>query len=949
MGRADAVPCPLRSGTGTRMVCSRENRKHGRMNWQGGMDGMKLRRLRKDTLSGYTTFGCMWKKGSCTERTAYSCTDSEGGMVPIQSRITAYWPDGSVKWTAHTAQSALLGEEIEVLPKEESALGAEDRQTRKLEQEVFGGEPLKTESEHHVDEVCSAGNSDSGIILEDSGEEIKINNGRFTILVSRDSDYLFDRISTHKGEAASNARAVLQLEEPAWLDGYEAKVAKPYTGVVNEIEVEEQGALQCILKYTGCHKNKDGEEKIPFVIRMYIHMDCPDLHFTHTFLYDGDEDKDFLKGLGITFEIPLSGVMYNRHIKVQGDHGVFHEVMAPLTAWRPHVPGEWYEAQMRGEKISLEGEDLTLAGQVLKDTPYWSSYDVCQDSPSHFIVRKKLAPDSCCYIDSLHGKRTKGAMAFGSEAGSVLVCIRDFWEKYPSGYTVKGMDSDRAECSVWFWSPSAAPMDFRHYAERGYNQVCYEGYDYKGATPNGIACTNECIVSFSDKMIPKDETVLQFSEQADRPPVYVGTPEFYHEMHAFGYWSLPSENTETERWLEEQLERAFDFYKEEVEQRNWYGMFNYGDIMHTYDYVRHQWKYDIGGYAWDNTELVPTLWLWLYFMRTGREDVFTFAEKLSRHASEVDVYHMGKYKGLGSRHNVRHWGCPCKEARIAMASHHRYLYYMTGDRRLEDIFEELKDNELSFLNKDPLGDFFDKKDMVYPSHARSGPDWSSLCSNWMTQWERFNDKRYLDKIRVGIEDIKQAPLQLVSGPDFEFDPLTCRLRYIGERTTGGCHLQICMGAPQVWTELGDLMEDEEWKRMVADLGRFYYLPREEQLEESGGLVGNREFSLPFMASGIAAYGAWYLQDDVLAMRTWKILLHTQISNESQEGFRCSFLRDCGNQELLKEIPWITTNFVAQFCLNVIMALEFIKDKLPKTMEEAVELVSDLDDSTFRKA
>lgn len=949
MGRADAVPCPLRSGTGTRMVCSRENRKHGRMNWQGGMDGMKLRRLRKDTLSGYTTFGCMWKKGSCTERTAYSCTDSEGGMVPIQSRITAYWPDGSVKWTAHTAQSALLGEEIEVLPKEESALGAEDRQTRKPEPEVFGGEPLKTESEHHVDEVCSAGNSDSGIILEDSGAEIKINNGRFTILVSRDSDYLFDRISTHKGEAASNARAVLQLEEPAWLDGYEAKVAKPYTGVVNEIEVEEQGALQCILKYTGCHKNKDGEEKIPFVIRMYIHMDCPDLHFTHTFLYDGDEDKDFLKGLGITFEIPLSGVMYNRHIKVQGDHGVFHEVMAPLTAWRPHVPGEWYEAQMRGEKISLEGEDLTLAGQVLKDTPYWSSYDVCQDSPSHFIVRKKLAPDSCCYIDSLHGKRTKGAMAFGSEAGSVLVCIRDFWEKYPSGYTVKGMDSDRAECSVWFWSPSAAPMDFRHYAERGYNQVCYEGYDYKGATPNGIACTNECIVSFSDKMIPEDETVLQFSEQADRPPVYVGTPEFYHEMHAFGYWSLPSGNTETERWLEEQLERAFDFYKEEVEQRNWYGMFNYGDIMHTYDYVRHQWKYDIGGYAWDNTELVPTLWLWLYFMRTGREDVFTFAEKLSRHASEVDVYHMGKYKGLGSRHNVRHWGCPCKEARIAMASHHRYLYYMTGDRRLEDIFEELKDNELSFLNKDPLGDFFDKKDMVYPSHARSGPDWSSLCSNWMTQWERFNDKRYLDKIRVGIEDIKQAPLQLVSGPDFEFDPLTCRLRYIGERTTGGCHLQICMGAPQVWTELGDLMEDEEWKRMVADLGRFYYLPREEQLEESGGLVGNREFSLPFMASGIAAYGAWYLQDDVLAMRTWKILLHTQISNESQEGFRCSFLRDCGNQELLKEIPWITTNFVAQFCLNVIMALEFIKDKLPKTMEEAVELVSDLDDSTFRKA
>lgn len=219
----------------------------------------------------------------------------------------------------------------------------------------------------------------------------------------------------------------------------------------------------------------------------------------------------------------------------------------------------------------------------------------------------------------------------------------------------------------------------------------------------------------------------------------------------------------------------------------------------------------------------------------------------------------------------------------------------------------------------------------------------------MTQWERFNDERYLNKIRVGIEDIRQAPLQLVSGPDFEFDPHTCHLRYIGERTTGGCHLQICMGAPQVWTELGDLMEDEEWKRMVANLGRFYYLPREEQLEESGGLVGSREFSLPFMAAGIAAYGAWYLQDEVLAMRTWRILLHTQISKENQEGFRYSLLQDLGNREQLKEIPWITTNFVSQFCLNVIMALEFLKDKLPETMEEAVKLVSDLDNSTFRKA
>lgn len=873
---------------------------------------MELHKLRKIKESGYTTWGCMWEKGRCRKETAYVCKNKKGQEVPMQSRITAYWPDGSVKWTAHTADSVLLGEGMEVVP----------------------GTPEQVQK---------------GLLLQETEDKFLVNNGLLTIQIPKGGVFLYEQLQEGEKVRSYRARPVLVLEEPAVVNGCQARLEKKYAGQIQTVELEEWGDLQGIIKFTGCHKNAVGEEKLPFIIRMRINYNCGDIQFTHTFLYDGDEEKDYLKGLGITFEMPLGGAIYNRHIKVMGDYGCFHESMVPLVSWQPKVPKSIYERQMQGELLKLTGEDLETVNKVLQDTPFWSEYDICQDSVSHFGIRKKLQPENLCYIDCLHGTRTKGGVSAGSEDGSVMMCIRDFWEKYPSGYTIKNMDTDTAECTVWFYSPTAPAFDFRHYANRGYNKVCYEGYDYKGATPDGIACTNECMISFHPEMIPEDGKLILFAENTNNPPVYVGTPEFYHDMRAFGYWSLTCGETEMERWLEKQLEDAFAFYKQEVEQRNWYGMFNYGDFMHTYDDVRHQWRYDIGGYAWDNTELVPTLWLWLYFMRTGREDVFNLAEKLSRHASEVDVYHMGKYKGLGSRHNVRHWGCPCKEARIAMAHHHRFYYYMTGDRRLEDIFEELKDNELSFLNKDPLGDFFDKKDMVFPSHARSGPDWSSLCSNWMTRWERFNDTRYRDKIMVGMEDIKKAPLKLVSGPDFEFDPESCHLRYIGERTTGGNHLQICMGAPQIWMEMADLLEDEEWKRMIADHGRFYYLPREEQMKESNGLIGDREFTFPFMAAAMAAYGAWYLQDDVLAMRTWKIMLHTMISTENHDGFLMRELPDCGNQECLREIPWISTNFVAQFCLNVIMVLEFIKDKLPATMEEAERLVADMDEKTFRKA
>ena len=55
--------------------------------------------------------------------------------------------------------------------------------------------------------------------------------------------------------------------------------------------------------------------------------------------------------------------------------------------------------------------------------------------------------------------------------------------------------------------------------------------------------------------------------------------------------------------LEQRLDWMFDFYRGQQDQRGWYGFWNYGDVMHTYDFDRHEWRYDVGGFAWDNSEL----------------------------------------------------------------------------------------------------------------------------------------------------------------------------------------------------------------------------------------------------------------------------------------------------------------------------------------------------------
>src|SRR5699024_1229982 len=85
---------------------------------------------------------------------------------------------------------------------------------------------------------------------------------------------------------------------------------------------------------------------------------------------------------------------------------------------------------------------------------------------------------------------------------------------------------------------------------------------------------------------------------------------------------------------------------------HWYGFWDYGDVMHSYDADRHVWRYDVGGYAWDNSELSTDLWLWYHYLRSGDASAFRFAEAMTRHPGAADTYHLGQCKGLGTRHDA---------------------------------------------------------------------------------------------------------------------------------------------------------------------------------------------------------------------------------------------------------------------------------------------------------
>ena len=861
------------------------------------MNSVKLHWLENRTKGGYVTFGVPFKQGEKTKDMVFTPYDENGNVVMFQEKPVAYYPDGSTKWSSYTAKI-----DTDTVEIRNDAVTA-----------VIGGN-----------------------VVNETDSEITVNNGKFTAIFPKSGN-----IMMKTPYADASLKVIKELRSEA--DGVEVTKVIPYYGEIGEVMIEDNGAVKTTVKITGTHKSAADDTFLQYIIRFSVYYNEQYVRIMHTFLYDGNEAVDFIKGVGVELTRKMEGKLYNRRIKITGDYGVMHEAMQILNLWRPRLGPSIgiqpvHSKQLAGENIDLatltdlrNGNPVT--DEMIDNVTKWDCYRLQQISPDSFEVKKSTGHKECTYIKSNWGKRSKGLMYIADEVSGVAVCMRDFWQKYPSSLYAEGLCTDAAKLTAWIVPPDAPAQDMRHYDIVAHDQTYYEGFPEVGASAYGIANTNEMTMFMYDAVASDDELMAQ-AESVQKPAVLVCEPEYYYEVKAMGEWALIERDTPLKKWLEDELDKAFDFYYKEIEQRHWYGLWDYGDIMHTYDAQRHCWKYDLGGYAWQNTELVPTLWLWYTFLRSGREDVFTMAEAMSRHSADVDVYHFGEIKGIGSRHNVVHWGDSCKEPRIAMAGHHRALYFLLGgDPRMKDVFDDVKDGDFATLKMDPLRYAYMGQESKLPTHARSGPDWSTYCSNWYTQWEINGDSSYRDKIMVGINDIKKSPLRLISGSNYEYDPATGHLGYIGENAAGGSHLAICMGGPQTWMELQPLLGDDEFRDMLIQYGEFYFLSPEEKHKAAKGLIPGDGFEYPYMASAICSYAARETGNRELAYKVWQVLVHSLAGKDKKDNFDTEVIENYFNNKELDEMFWISTNFTAQWCLNTIVALELTKDYIPETLEE----------------
>jgi hypothetical protein len=540
---------------------------------------------------------------------------------------------------------------------------------------------------------------------------------------------------------------------------------------------------------------------------------------------------------------------------------------------------------------------------------------------------KRTNPRST-WLQAGAGKRASGLVFAGDVSGGLGVSLKNFWQSYPSGLEVRGASTGAAQLTAWMWSPDAPGMDLRHYDTKAHGlEAVYEDVQPGLSTPYGVGRTSELML-FPTAKVPAKADAVKMAQQAATPPVLVCTPEYLHDAQAFGIWGLEDRSTPVKKAIEERLDYTINYYLTQPDERNWYGFWYFGDVMHSYDDQRHVWRYDLGGMAWDNGELGTDMWLWYSFLHTGRADIFRMAEAMSRHTGEVVTYHFGPMMGLGSRHNVIPWGCGAKEARISQAAYRRFYYYLTTDERTGDVMRDTLQADFSTLQFDPMREaqpITEREKQIAPTRVRLGPDWFAFCGNWMTEWERTGDTKWRDKILAGVESMSKMSMGLRSGKNllFGYDPASGKLFQLNE-DAGTYNLATIMGGAEVVFEMNTMLDDPTWKKLWLQYCRMYSAPKDLVLRDM--ITGQEGMDGAYARDGrLASYVYLQTQNPAFLQFGLDSLLGGGGGGRGGRGIR----KVDGPESLnpVDEGP-AGTNGAAQNGLETITMLGMIGDKLP---------------------
>lgn len=815
---------------------------------------MKIVRLDEtnSSIQG-TTFGIPFKKGEVSREQLEQLKlfannhQLESSVIP-----SAYWPDRSIKWAAIMSNvDGRVDCDLNLKPG--------SKNTSKLE------------------------------VIEND-YSIIINNGILKIEIDKKNNTIIDSAKDMMGRKLIDSQKL---------------VATAINGIVESVKtavtIENQTDVRIVIKCSFdlvCDKVRVFKNDT----RIYVYLNSGEIKYSTTMFVDEGANLITINNLGIKTECNLDeSEPLNRFARFSLQDGSYTEPHLSLATRRYMKNNDFYTRQLKAKHQDIKVMPLELV-EMARTNPTWNNYLLKHNNSQVYNLSKSTSLDmQSVKIDE--GIKSNGGFSISNGIEEFIVVPTNFWEKYPSAVEITNLGN--AESSMTFWINHNNEMKFNHYSDK-HHFNCYEGFEFIKSTAVGTANTSEFYLSIGHSKTNND--FYQYCEDKQKANLFITDEEIYRTSLAAGVYGERRTKNSKDYYLEQAADEMLSFYNNEIDQRSWYGYWDFGDVMHTFDNHRGQWWYDSGGYAWQNTELNPNMWLWYSFLRNQDLTSYKMAYNMSRHNSDTDIYHFGEYKGLGSRHNVLHYGCSCKEPRISMAHLYRIFYYLHFDERVGEVMDMVIDVDKTMDKTGPFDEFYEKIDGK--THMRIGPDWASLCSNWMVKYERTLEEEYLNRINAGIESIDSFENNLLEGPEVLYDNESRKLYSIGSGLNNGYHMTISFGAPQVWADYCMTFKNEKFMEYMNEFAIHYFRDSAEMKALHNGMLTKDLFHWPEFAIGIYAYSS-YLNNDQHQIEQAKAMLNEFMATNSSLMVR----REVTRHKELIEYDNVSTNCVAQWCLN----------------------------------
>src|ERR1035441_1587443 len=397
------------------------------------------------------SWGVPWARGTVGRTQTFTLTASDGKSLPLQAWPLAWWPDGSVKFTGFATVTGAAGP------------------SRPAPGTPATGPAAK---------------------VTQSAQAIDIDTGKLQCRIAKQGPAFLETMTIDGRVVARDGRLVCMLEDrsaPGVLRFPE------FTSSIQKVTVEQTGPVRAVVKIEGMHQgtfNNSAREWLPFTVRLYFYRGTEPVRLVHTIVFDGDHEKDFIKGLGVAFAVPMREQVHNRHVRFAGEgDGLLSEPAQPLTGRRP-LQGNPYADQLAGKRIANK-ETFNAGGQkLIADWAVWDDFKLAQTTADGFTIQKRTNPQSC-WLDAIAGRRASGLVFAGDVSGGLAVGVKNFWQSYPASLEVRHLIAAGAEWRVWLWSPEAPAMDLRHYDTRAHNlDSSYEDVQPGFSTPHGVARTD---------------------------------------------------------------------------------------------------------------------------------------------------------------------------------------------------------------------------------------------------------------------------------------------------------------------------------------------------------------------------------------------------------------------------------------------------------------------------